>query len=224
MPTAHPDSLRHDLTMMQRLKQATASLHARVEQCVDLHAATTSIDAFISLHYQFAYFYAPLERHLRTLPWDSLGLEFEQRRKMPKLIAAIESLTHLGATPMPVTQRQSESNLDLSWDAPPFTHPPRLPEIRNISQGLGCLYVLEGATLGGMFIFKHAAAQLNLDADAGCQFFYGYGGDTGLMWQKFGEIINKYAGSNSAVAAQLITSAEDTFKCFEAWFSSRSNT
>jgi heme oxygenase len=54
----------------------------------------------------------------------------------------------------------------------------------NLNFAVGCLYVLEGATLGGQFISRHLAT-LGIGPANGGLFFHGYGAKTGEMWKSF---------------------------------------
>lgn len=60
-----------------------------------------------------------------------------------------------------------------------------LPEIENIGQLIGVLYVLEGSTLGGKLIFGSLVNYHGLNNNQGACFFNGYGERTPLMWQDF---------------------------------------
>ena len=72
--------------------------------------------------------------------------------------------------------------------------PPRLQldvlPLNNAAKALGCLYVLEGATLGGVLIARHVRASLGFDGDAGSAFYLGYGPRTGAMWRGFCGVLN----------------------------------
>lgn len=214
---------------MQRLKLATNALHQRVERSVDLKTATLSVESFIALHYRFASFYEPLEHRLSALPWHQVGLDFPRRMKLPKIIAAIESLRQQCSVPQPALRNHGleatvESSSEPTCKLNLYSTPPRLriPEVGIIPEGLGCLYVLEGATLGGKFICKYASAQQGIDPSSGGQFFNSYGGDVGPMWQGFGDIVNSYVAANPTAENRIIAAAEETFACFEEWFSCRS--
>ena len=62
---------------------------------------------------------------------------------------------------------------------------PPIPEIRNLDYAIGCLYVVEGSTLGGGFIFKLLNENLQLTVFKGASYFYGYGKETGNKWKVF---------------------------------------
>jgi heme oxygenase len=91
-----------------------------------------------------------------------------------------------------------------------------LPTLAGVPQLLGCLYVLEGATLGGRVITQRLAANLGLQAVSGSAFFSGYGTETAVRWHAFGRFL-------AETALQLdqdnliVAGANDTFATFAAW-------
>ena len=88
-----------------------------------------------------------------------------------------------------------------------------LPDCNSIAQAFGCLYVLEGATLGGQVLCRHFNQTLGLDARNGSAFFSGYGEATGAMWALFGERLT--AANVDETAA--ISAACQTFQTLEQW-------
>jgi len=92
---------------------------------------------------------------------------------------------------------------------------PYLPPLETIAQALGCLYVLEGSTLGGQVVAREVG-NLGLAADAR-GFFLSHGRNVGLMWRKFGAAIDTYAAANPEQAATICENARLTFRRLEAW-------
>lgn len=91
-----------------------------------------------------------------------------------------------------------------------------LPEISNLLQAFGALYVIEGSTLGGQVISKMISKQLGLDGDAGISFFKSYGEQTMAMWEKFKVVLERHA--NTQQDADVITeAANETFAKFKLW-------
>ncbi len=88
-----------------------------------------------------------------------------------------------------------------------------LPVCDGLAAALGCLYVLEGASLGGQVISRHFNHSLNLNAHNGTAFFTGYGAATGPMWQAFTTRLMA-AGADEAA---LVNSACETFLSLEQW-------
>ena len=58
-------------------------------------------------------------------------------------------------------------------------------KVSNAAQAMGIMYVLEGSTLGGKFLYKHINETLGLDEENGASYFWGYGQQTGLRWKTF---------------------------------------
>jgi heme oxygenase len=92
----------------------------------------------------------------------------------------------------------------------------QLPDLDTVPQVLGCLYVIEGATLGGQIITRHLLANLGLTAQAGVAFFAGYGAETGPRWQAFGAMLRggaqRWGGEE-----EIVASANTTFETLESW-------
>jgi heme oxygenase len=88
--------------------------------------------------------------------------------------------------------------------------------LETTAQLFGCLYVLEGATLGGQIITRHLHASLGLTPETGAAFFAGYGARTGSRWKEFGTHLSAFAlqsGSGDAIVA----SANSTFETLDLW-------
>jgi heme oxygenase len=93
-----------------------------------------------------------------------------------------------------------------------------LPDLKTLPMVLGCLYVLEGSTLGGTIISKHLKKVLPIDESAGCSFFSSYGRDVGPMWSSFLAILSRHCekfGDEEIV----VKSACQTFAKMDCWLS-----
>jgi heme oxygenase len=91
-----------------------------------------------------------------------------------------------------------------------------LPRTENLSQAVGCLYVLEGSTLGGQIVtrqIQESAATSSMP----CSFFGSHGENVGSMWKKFGMAAEKYAAQNPNETEAICVSARHTFRCLESW-------
>jgi len=95
---------------------------------------------------------------------------------------------------------------------------PCLPLVTTLPRAYGCLYVLEGATLGGQIISRHVKNALGLDASNGAAFFNSYGNEIGRMWREFGDAVTAYAALHGD-EDQIIAGARETFAAFVVWFS-----
>lgn len=181
--------------LMQRLKQETQALHTALEQTPlsaglmrpDLTLATYSI-----LLQKFYGYHAPLEAALGRFDWNSLNFNFDERRKVSYLE---RDLALLGINPryLPLCQQ--------------------LPPLYTIPQALGCLYVMEGSTLGGQFINRHLTKQLTLGHYS---YFSSYGDQVGPMWKSFGSLVNSYT-HDPAIEDEIVESANQTFATLQTW-------
>ena len=97
---------------------------------------------------------------------------------------------------------------------------PRLPAVDCLPAALGCMYVLEGAALGGQLIAGRMRLAFGFEADSGIRFFLGNGAATRAHWQSFGAALPALLGEAPAQAA-AIRAARDTFLRLEAWLESR---
>jgi heme oxygenase len=185
--------------ILQRLKCETRAQHKRLELGLDLlndHVTGQRYDALLQGFYGF---YAPLENRLLHRPeWHTLRFDAFSRRKMPLLQRDFEnrgfSPEQIGALPVCST----------------------LPDVSTFPQVLGCLYVLEGSTLGGQILARHFAQILDINAEHGAAFFCSYGEHVGAMWRCFGEMLTAQAISHT-IENQIIDAARDTFETLEAW-------
>jgi heme oxygenase len=129
-----------------------------------------------------------LERYFR--------LDFETRRKLPLLRA---DLAALGG--------RAEDTLAVGNALPPLHTP---------AQAVGCLYVLEGATLGGQIISRHVRRTLGLTPETGARFFHGNGARTADMWRTFRAALDGFA-ADPATADAVVESANATFRSMRRW-------
>lgn len=110
-------------------------------------------------------FYEPLESLLQINGCVPADFDLGPRRKTPTLRTDLQAL---GCT--------AEALEQLPMCA-------QLPVIDSSAAGLGVLYVLEGATLGGQILRREIATRLGLDASNGAAFLDIYGAATGRRWR-----------------------------------------
>lgn len=75
----------------------------------------------------------------------------------------------------------------------------------------GRMYVLEGSTLGGKFIYKNINATLGYSAEEGAAYFAGYGPATGSMWTGFLDELCTFAAKPGNTSA-IYKGADDAFR------------
>ncbi len=187
------------LSILKRLRPETSEQHAGLEQkmtVMDPHLSRADYRALIE---GFFGYYAPLEARLSASPvWAELAFDFAARRKIPRLEKDLRAL---------------------GWTAEELTRLPRcaaLPELATLPQVLGCLYVIEGATLGGQVITRHLLATHGITPETGGAFFAGYGAETGPQWQAFGTMITA-AAERLGGENEIVASANRTFQTLNRW-------
>lgn len=193
------------MNILESLKEGTHSLHVHLENHPRLQRVVREDlqrDDYKDLLTLLFGFYVPLEECLAGWMKDAAPVPgFEARRKAPLLLRDLQTLGSPVTSPAGV---------------PHCTH---LPSVGSLSEALGCLYVLEGATLGGKVVAKCLKRSLNLDASNGAAFYHGYGPETGPMWRSFGDLLTASAARTELTAAPTIEAARETFKALDDWLS-----
>jgi heme oxygenase len=190
----------HPANVLEQLKGRTRAEHIEIEIALDLMRDDFLLADYRRLLERYFSFYAPVEARLACmLSSVQPGLDFEARRKLPLLRADLEAL---GAG--------SPDALALC-DALPPLHTP--------AQALGCLYVLEGATLGGQVIGQHLRRRLGLTQALGARFFHGNGARTVEMWRSFRHVLTGFAADAEATDTTdvMVESANATFRSLRRW-------
>ena len=209
---ADPDPVNPDPTssfaaassVLTRLRFETRNEHEAVERVLDLMGALTC-DGYCQRLVQFYGFYSPLETALQARcakQSDSCSLQVSQLSKLlPRLRKSLllrQDLHHFGITTADLAQCCA------------------LPPIQTPAEVLGCLYVLEGATLGGRLITQHVQATLGITPTTGGSFFDGYAGQTARMWNAMRQTLLSGAVDAQAENA-MVASAVATFASMRDW-------
>lgn len=173
------------------LRHATSSSHARVER---LFAAAGHLEddaRYCDLLRRLWALHANVERQLARLEWRGVVPDIDRRLVKADWLA--EDLAVLGQ--------------DVAgWPVPLVRI---LPADASPADGLGCLYVVEGATLGGTLLAREVATRLGRGAGSGARFLDGYGADRGRMWRTFTAALARYPASprerRRAIEAAIVT-------------------
>ncbi len=185
--------------ILQRLKLQTHTQHAALESQLPLLDPGMSLQAYRQCLRRFYGYYLPLESLLMAQTvWDDINFDYTQRCKAPSLE---RDLLALGDSPAQLVQI-------------PRCH--NIPMLHSLAQVLGCLYVIEGATLGGQVITKHLQTNLGLTPAHGAAFFNAYGVRTGAQWKAYGTMLITHAeqaGDNTCI----VDSANQTFQTMGQW-------
>jgi heme oxygenase len=182
--------------ILDDLRAGTADAHARLEQRLDLLDPDLTEERYRALLERLYGFHAPLERRLAALP-------------LPADLAA--------PTARPRSDLLARDLAVLAPDTAPAALPRAAePTPADAAAALGCLYVLEGAALGGSVIAAHVRRVLRLTPETGLAFFTGDGRGTGSRWRRFRRSLELHPSAGGRPAA-VVEGARATFAALEAW-------
>lgn len=201
-------------TLLTRLRLETRGEHDAVERVLDLMSAALTRDAYRRRLEQFYGFYGPLEAALRSRCDRKAAYAGESNLSGVTHSALASRLTKTALL------RQDLHLLGVSTDDLPLCC--RLPSLLSEAEVLGCLYVMEGATLGGRLITQHIQATLAITPTTGGGFFEGYAGDTGKMWQAMRNLLVSCALDTQTEDA-MVANAIATFACLRGWCDPRNS-
>ena len=194
--------------ILSRLRLDTRGEHDSVEQVLDLMATSLTREGYCQRLAQFHGFYAPLESALleRSEPSSNRSDEFALTPALRlALVARLNKTAHL---------RQDLHYFGAITEDLPLCHV--LPPLVTQAEVLGCLYVMEGATLGGRIITQHIRTVLAITPITGGSFFDGYGDDTGRMWQGMRQLLVS-GSSDIETEYNIVKNAITTFACLRGW-------
>jgi heme oxygenase (biliverdin-IX-beta and delta-forming) len=192
-------------TPAEHLRDATHDLHDRMESSPmlsQLEEATFSVPGYTTLLKRFYGFYAPLEPLLQKHSEIQQLQDGSSRTRLPWLT---QDLLALGV--------KQEALAEL----PTCT---TLPVLETPAQVLGCMYVIEGSTLGGQMIAKklHSMWPQNhsVAPETALHFYTAYGAEIGPKWKFFKEHLNQRLGL--LPVPEAMEAARGTFLALEQWF------
>ncbi|HYO81993.1 MAG TPA: biliverdin-producing heme oxygenase [Bryobacteraceae bacterium] len=183
------------MNILLRLKHDTADLHERVERHIPIFSPQFDLSAYITLIERFYGYWAPLEEQL--LKVDGLC--------DPPLVLPERLKTHLLSADL---QRFGVNPHDLPTCS-------ALPDVSTFPRACGCLYVLEGSTLGSQVIARQLRQALDLDRENGASYFNAYGPETGARWRTFREFVE--ARTSPEFIAPTVAAARETFASLDCW-------
>ena len=202
----HPDDLYGDgererlvhEPLHLRLRRETAHHHETLERRLQLLEPELSLRRYRLVLQSFHGFYAPVEGELSRLVATTASLGFPLRRRA-ELLA--RDLLALGLS------RSDIAGLPRCAD---------LPRLYRTEHLAGCLYVLEGACLGGQIIAKALRGRLHLTNDHGLSFFVGDGSRTGARWR----VVLRWLEDlmrRDAVGDEIVAAARETYCSLGSW-------
>ncbi len=182
--------------VLRLLRTGTAAEHEDVERTLDLldpsltrHRLAQVLDA---MHGFWRAAEAGLDDWAARCPADAEGVDWPRRRRAALFASDLRQL-----------------------GAPASDAAPLLPSVPGTDEALGRMYVLEGSTLGGVFIDRHLAALPEL-AGVTVGSFSPYGSETGAMWAAFRRSTRARVSAGGDAAAML-ASARTTFSGLADW-------
>jgi heme oxygenase (biliverdin-IX-beta and delta-forming) len=175
-------------------------------------SSSLSRESYVNCLRGFYGFYAPLESALKLsiVPPNNFGDESLLSEAM-------------GSSIQSRLNKVSQLTCDLAYFGVSVAGSPvcsELPPLGTLAELLGCLYVVEGATLGGRIITKHAQETLGIYPATGGYFFQGYGDDTAAMWLGMRRMLVDGASDYIAEDA-MVNNAIATFGCLRRWYQFR---
>jgi heme oxygenase len=185
-----------DDDVLRRLRAETAAEHQSVEHSLDLLSPELTrerlVDVLTRMHGFWLAAEAGLDGWADAEPAAADEVDWSGRRRSP-LFAA--DLATLGALPADRT--------------------PELPAVLDTDAALGRLYVLEGSSLGGVFIDRHLATLPHLAAGR-LSCFAPYGERTGAMWHAF-RSVTRARVAEGGNADRVVSAARQTFGALASW-------
>jgi len=181
---------------LTRLRNATETLHRKIEKDLDLLRPSFTLGQYVALLGRFWGFHQPWESEMDALLELELPGFFAPRKKLENIEADLRFL---------------------GFESEDLLHIPvcgKLPPLKRIGSALGSLYVIEGSSLGGRILARHFGGHLGIAPDAGCRFFSGYGERTGEMWSAFRELM---AGRPPAEDEEMLEASVATFELLGRW-------
>lgn len=188
-----------DGDVLRRLRTDTAAEHDAVERTLDLLDPELTRARLVRVLALMRGFWCAAEAGLdawaATEPAAAAEVAWSQRRRA-RLFAG--DLTALGAAPSTAPDS------------------PELSPVPDTNDALGRLYVLEGSTLGGVFIDRHLASLPQLADAAPLRAFTPYGEHTGAMWHAYRTATRAWVAAGGD-AGRVVTAAQQTFSALAAW-------
>jgi heme oxygenase len=194
---ADPESGLNETSLRQRLKRETAAVHQHLEDQLGLLDPDLDVHRYLGVLERFYGFYLPVEIDVaRLAAAEPLGFPLRDR------VALIEhDLLALGLSPA-----------DLG--ALPLCHD--RPKLSCLEDLAGCLYVLEGASLGGQILSPLLERRLGLAKGSGATFFVGDEEQTRARWAAVVSWIDGLPRAGAS-ATKVVGAATATFDAFARW-------
>jgi heme oxygenase (biliverdin-IX-beta and delta-forming) len=181
---------------MTSLRSATREAHERVDSDMRQGNWLNSPSLYAAFLDRTLRFHRIVETAVAPVARRIAGLDYADRRRSPLLENDLAALARAGVFPGP----RGEDRVQ----APPLL-------ISGAGAALGCLYVVEGATLGGTVLARWIESRLGYDRGFGASSFAAHPGVTMSRWRAFGAVVEDRLTSVPDDRAPMIAVAQATF-------------
>jgi len=192
------ESALDETSLRRRLKRETTAVHQHLETQLGLLDPGLDVLRYRRVLETFYGFYVPVEIDVTRLAAAEPPLGFSLRARAEliehDLLALGRSSEELAALP-----RCSDR-----------------PELSCFEDLAGCLYVLEGACLGGQVLMPLLHRRLGLAKDSGAAFFAGDEEQTLPRWTVIVAWLDGLRDTGAS-SAKIISAAKATFDAFARW-------
>lgn len=192
-PTPTPSS-----SAIATLRGATWPCHQRLEKRLDVKARFSSLSAYRGHLEKMWGFCAALENHVAPELLAEALTDYPSRRKLSFLTA---DLLALG---------KDLDSIEM------LAHCVDLPVCLDAASAFGCVYILEGATLGGRTLLPLVESRLGITAQTGASFLASYGESVPSMWRAFGIALDAWCVDRERTDSAT-RAAVGTFDALETW-------
>jgi heme oxygenase len=186
---------------MMTLRRATEDAHKGIDSDMRRANWLNSPSAYAAFLGRTLRFHRIVEAAVAPVAGRIEGLGYADRRRSSLLEGDLAALAHAGVFPS-LEERHSVRVPPLVVDGP--------------GAAFGCLYVVEGATLGGMVLARWIKSRLGYDGGFGAVSFAAHPGGAMRQWRAFGALVEARVASVPADSAVMIALAQTTFAVHRA--------
>jgi heme oxygenase len=195
---ADPESCLKEMSLRQRLKRETAAVHQHLEAQLGLLNPGLDVHRYLRVLQAFYGFYVPVEAAVRRRAAAEVALGFPLRARADLIERDLLALGQSSAdiTALPLCSDRSELSC--------------------VEDLAGCLYVLEGACLGGQVVSPLLHRRLGLTKGNGAAFFAGDEESTLPRWTVIVAWLDGLPRTGASTT-KIISAATATFDAFARW-------
>jgi heme oxygenase len=185
------------MSPVQELKAGTEDLHQRIETVVPLMDPQLTVAEYMDYLERLWPFYRRIEACLGVVP----GLRSAVRDLDERWKTGLLAMDLRGGSARPDASRTGDASI---------------PHPRNVPEALGCLYVLEGSTLGAQILIRAIHNGLGDKVAGRTHFLECYGAQVGEKWRRLCAALNaELAEPNDLKVA--VAAARSTFAGLHDW-------